>query len=246
MSWFEAARLRYIHAPFSNSREESEYRIPLHEWKTYCHEHDRSLYYHVAKAAQDVDQIIAKELGEFSVTIEGVCKKIVLSNVHIESAKVDAVVNAANETLLGGGGVDEAIHGGAGPNLIRECATLKGCHVAQAKVTKGYDLPSTFVIHTVAPILDHEGKPQPELLLACYIESLKKADEIGAESIVFPCLGCGFYGFPVELSARVVLPAVNHYLESSTGSVKTVIFSLFDDLQREHYLRSLGSLSARK
>lgn len=174
-----------------------------------------------------------------------VIREIVLSTVPVELAAVDAVVNAANESLLGGGGVDAAIHNGAGPLLVRECAKLAGCEVSEAKVTKGYDLPATYVIHTVGPILSGRGAaPQPAALAACYIASLERAEELGLESVMFPCISCGFYGFPVGLSAETVLPVVADYLRSKARSVRTVIFSLFSEEQRVAYRAKIAAMTA--
>lgn len=233
--YFERKRQEYISAPFNNELESIEYSVPLSDWAKYhaTRPKDEALY-------SSLEDIVAQCLT--GPTIVAAEKKIILSPIHIEKMGVDAIVNAANETLLGGGGVDEAIHKAAGPNLVRECATLKGCEVAEAKVTKGYALPAPYVIHTVAPIYDEDGHPQPKPLLECYENSLKLAERLGLTSIAFPCLGCGFYGFPVETSAAIVIPFIATYLKETEGSLTSVVLSLFDETQKTAYSTRLAAL----
>ncbi|MEW6750233.1 MAG: O-acetyl-ADP-ribose deacetylase [Candidatus Latescibacterota bacterium] len=153
---------------------------------------------------------------------------------------VDAIVNAANRSLLGGGGVDGAIHRAAGPRLLEECRALGGCPTGEAKITGGYDLPARHVIHTVGPV--YRGSPQDaELLASCYRQSLELAVAHGLQSIAFPAIGCGVYGYPVEQAAQVALATTAQFLEAH-GTPERVVFVLFSAGDLEVYRRVLAKL----
>lgn len=145
----------------------------------------------------------------------------------ITRLEVDAIVNAANNRLAGGGGVDGAIHRAAGPELLKECQSLGGCPTGEARMTAGYRLPARHVIHTVGPVWKDGNHEEPELLAACYRNALKLAEENGLTSIAFPAISCGVYRFPVERAAEIAVRETLRFL-SGNASMTRVVFVCFD------------------
>jgi O-acetyl-ADP-ribose deacetylase (regulator of RNase III) len=170
-----------------------------------------------------------------------ILNKIEIKQGDITKLEVDAIVNAANKSLLGGGGVDGAIHRVAGPELLAECRTIGGCPTGEARITKGYNLPARHVIHTVGPV--YSGKPQDSRLLTnCYENSLKLAVENNVKSIAFPAISCGVYGYPIEDACKIAVNTACNFLKTNKGVDKT-IFILFSDQDYQVYQNYLGSIA---
>jgi O-acetyl-ADP-ribose deacetylase (regulator of RNase III) len=157
-----------------------------------------------------------------------------------DPAKVDAIVNAANGTLLGGGGVDGAIHRGAGPKLIEECRSLGGCETGQAKITKGYRLPAKYVVHTVGPIWRGGAIGEDGLLRDSYLNSLRLADTNQVKSIAFPSISTGAYGFPITRAAKIACTTIREYLTGTTG-IEEVVLVCFSRSDFDTYKSVIGS-----
>ena len=168
-------------------------------------------------------------------------ERIGIQQGDITRLEVDAIVNAANTRLLGGGGVDGAIHRAAGPELLAECRGLGGCPTGEARLTKGYRLPARYVIHTVGPV--YRNRPEdPRLLESCYVNSLKLAAGRQLESVAFPAISCGVYGYPLEAACKIAVDTTLAFLADHPG-LQRVVFVLFSDSDRrvyEDYLKSLA------
>ena len=149
--------------------------------------------------------------------------QIEINRGDITKLDVDAIVNAANATLLGGGGVDGAIHRAAGPELLMECRGLNGCRPGEAKITRGYRLPARFVIHTVGPVWREGQHGEEELLASCYRNSLALAEQKGVRTIAFPSISTGAYGFPMERAARIAVTEIKTFLERNSSMEKVVL-----------------------
>ena len=169
-----------------------------------------------------------------------------MSNIEIKVCDItklncDAIVNAANNSLLGGGGVDGAIHRAAGKGLLEECRTLHGCETGKAKITKGYNLPAKYVIHTVGPI--YSGSPDDQIMLIdCYINSLDLAKVYDFHSIAFPAISTGVYGYPKEEAATIAILTVTEWLKDNSDYDMSVIFSCFDNQMYDIYLNTMNNL----
>ena len=155
---------------------------------------------------------------------------------------VEAIVNAANNSLLGGGGVDGAIHQAAGPELLEECRTLNGCETGEAKITKAYKLPCQYVIHTVGPVWNGGRDREEELLAKCYYNSLTVAVQNGIRSIAFPSISTGVYHFPVQKAAYIAVTTVAKFLEENPGKIDTVLWVLFDERTEKVYDHEVDEL----
>jgi O-acetyl-ADP-ribose deacetylase len=174
-----------------------------------------------------------------SLTYENISvNKIEVLETDITKLAVDAIVNAANESLLGGGGVDGAIHRAAGPKLLEECRTLGGCPTGQAKITKGYNVPAKFVIHTVGPVWRGGSQNEPELLANCYRNSLALATAHSIRTIAFPAISCGIYGYPIDHAVQIAVREATAYLEQNSIPEK-VIFACFGREIYDAYTKQL-------
>jgi O-acetyl-ADP-ribose deacetylase (regulator of RNase III) len=167
--------------------------------------------------------------------------KIEIRQGDITKLRVDAIVNAANSSLLGGGGVDGAIHRAAGPELLQECRSIGGCPTGEARLTKGYNLPARFVIHTVGPV--YSGRPRDKTLLtACYQNSLQLAVDNKITSLAFPAISCGVYGYPIEEACKIAVDTVCKFLRThpSIAKVMFILFSAADFKIYENYIKSIS------
>lgn len=158
----------------------------------------------------------------------------------ITKQNVDAIVNAANKSLLGGGGVDGAIHRAAGPELLKECRTLNGCETGKAKITKGYNLPAKFVIHTPGPVWHGGTKNEPALLASCYRSCLELASEYGCKTVDFPSISTGVYHFPLEKASVIAISTIKEYLDAHP-EIERVRMVCFDEKTKKHYENALAN-----
>ncbi len=158
----------------------------------------------------------------------------------ITTLAVDAIVNAANSSLLGGGGVDGAIHRAAGPALLGECRRLGGCPAGESRITRGYRLAAKHVIHTVGPVWRGGSEGEPDRLESCYRSSLALAAEHGLETIAFPCISTGIYGYPLEDAARIAVTSTRSFLSGSNSGIRAVTFCCFSVEDLGVYERLLG------
>lgn len=167
--------------------------------------------------------------------------RIELTQGDITQLACDAIVNAANTSLLGGGGVDGAIHRAAGPELLAECRTIGGCPTGDARITRGYRLPARHVIHTVGPVYGGGRHGEPEQLRSCYERSLHLAMAHGVRTIAFPAISCGVYGYPIPEAARIALSTTREFLDTHP-EMERVVFVLFGDEAMDAYAEALAEL----
>ena len=173
--------------------------------------------------------------------MSGVSERIRVHTGDITRLAVDAIVNAANSSLLGGGGVDGAIHRAAGPELVAECRMLNGCKTGDAKLTKGYRLPARYIIHTVGPVWQGGGKGEAELLASCYRRSLEIALGHNCRTVAFPAISTGIYRFPKEEATGIAVDTVSDFLRQNTVP-ETVIFCCFDEPTAELYRQIVAAI----
>ena len=166
-------------------------------------------------------------------------KKLKVIIGDITKLKVDAIVNAANKSLLGGGGVDGAIHYAAGPKLLEECKSLDGCQTGETKITNGYNLPAKFVIHTVGPVYGHEEGREEELLAACYWNSLLLTKDRGVKTIAFPCISTGVFRFPKDQAAKIAIETVKKFVNEYPEALEEIIFVAHEELDFNIYSNNL-------
>jgi O-acetyl-ADP-ribose deacetylase len=162
--------------------------------------------------------------------------EIEILKADITRLRVSAIVNAANNSLMGGGGVDGAIHRAAGPELWQYCLALRGCATGQAKITPGFKLPAKYIIHTVGPVWNHGSNEEEDLLASCYENSLKLAVEYGIPTIAFPCISTGIYGFPFDRAAEIALQTIHAFLKSNSG-IEKVFLVVYSESDFEKYAR---------
>lgn len=213
-------------------------------------------YFDAVNEMRDIDGVILNPWGtSYFLSKEGIEtilsfnkdfdpeRRIYFDRGDITEIDCDCIVNAANSKLLGGGGVDGAIHRAAGPGLLEECRTLGGCETGEAKITKGHNLKAKYVIHTVGPV--YSGRPEDKPLLeSCYLRSLELAKENGVRSIAFPAISTGAYRYPPEEAARIALNAVHVWLEENKDCGITVIFSCFDQKTYDIYTAGYEALAS--
>ena len=172
-------------------------------------------------------------------------KKILIQKGDITKFDGDAIVNAANRSLLGGGGVDGAIHWAAGPELLDECRTLQGCPTGEAKITKGYRLKARHVIHTVGPIYRNGQHGEPELLENCYRNSLRLAKENRLRTIAFPSISTGVYGYPIEEAAQIAIRTIDTFLKENP-EIQQVTMCCFSGYDKSVYTKALEQITTHE
>ena len=171
-----------------------------------------------------------------------VLDKVQVWQGDITTLQVDAIVNAANKSLLGGGGVDGAIHRAAGPQLLEECRGLGGCPTGEARITKGYNLPARYVIHTVGPVYSQGNPEVPRLLTGCYKNSLALVKEYKLSSVAFPAISCGVYGYPIEAACQIAVTAICDFIKDAP-QIEKIVLAVFSQADYHVYKNIISNLS---
>jgi O-acetyl-ADP-ribose deacetylase (regulator of RNase III) len=244
LNYFDQMRQKYRLEPFEDKRAEVNFKVSLENWGSSCDaSHLTRRQFYRVENYYTLDQVAQEAPFKMKLTSEDGKRSIDVYLVRepINRFEADAVINAANETLLGGGGADQEIHEGAGPNLVKECAYHNGCEVGEAVITKGYDLPAKYVLHTVGPLLLEDGQGDKPALASCYKNCLNLCDRYKLESVVAPCVACGFYAFPLNDAAAVVKRTLKEYLVNGGSTVKTVILSVPKDKEWAAYQKIFQS-----
>ncbi len=243
-TFFEAKCRMLQNARFANERDQAHFNMPLEQWAHFCtsQQQERRSFYRVGKFTE-IEQIDPESSLEHTFTSRNTPKtlRVILAQGSVVHFETDGVINAANESLLGGGGVDRVIHDGAGPNLLRECAFIGGCKTGEAVITKGYELPAKYVLHTVGPEGDSGDQ---EALKKCYEACFKLCDEYYLKTLAAPCVGCGIYGFPLLTSAQVVKAVIQTYLDKGDPTLEVIILALFTEEEWKAYMSVFNRVSA--
>jgi O-acetyl-ADP-ribose deacetylase (regulator of RNase III) len=228
LSYYEKAVRQLREAPFISQKDKEEFNYPIEKWGEYCDKHKIERRKNYKKEFFSIEEVERRSPGllEIKRGDSRLVKIIISPQAGVDDLEIDAVVNSANETLLGGGGIDFKIHQAAGPLLLKECAFIPGgCEVGEAKITKGYNHPAKYVLHTVGPIFINNERPDEDSLTRCYISCLEKAEEFKLKSIVFPWISCGIYGFPKRLSAQLVVGTLIAFVKERCVHLENILIA---------------------
>lgn len=234
-------RLFVVHASFEGAKDSDLHPVCAIEWvgARNLEGHDKS-----GKARyvfSEYLEVLRADVGPNRQARTKMHNRIEVLKADITTLNLDTIVNAANSSLLGGGGVDGAIHRAAGPQLLEECRALRGCPTGQARITLGYKLPAKYVIHTVGPVWNGGGQGEAKLLALCYRSSLRLAVENSVKTIAFPAISCGIYGYPVEEACTIAVRETSGFL-AREESIEKVIFACFGEDVYQAYARAMNTV----